>query len=201
MDNSNEDLQRRLKEQSLEGESGKRDPNRKIKMKLKDYKKTLAAVAIAASIATSVVIGGGSAVANHLNESMLVGSLISDFRQECIYKETHRTDDLQHYYYDYPDIATYIEGMEDFDLGVYLAYKSIGEHQTDQVMRYTNYRSFENYLEAHDFDDAAAFDKAMKKHAALTAEVNQKQEELKQMKEEQSVKSDDPSEDQMGGTK
>lgn len=201
MDNSNEDLQRRLKEQSLEGESGKRDPNRKIKMKLKDYKKTLAAVAIAASIATSVVIGGGSAVANHLNESMLVGSLISDFRQECIYKETHRTDDLQHYYYDYPDIATYIEGMEDFDLGVYLAYKSIGEHQTDQVMRYTNYRSFENYLETHDFDDAAAFDKAMKKQAALTAEVNQKQEELKQMKEEQSSKSDGPLEDQMGGTK
>lgn len=201
MNYSDEDLQRRLKEQSMSGDSGKRSPDRKIRMKYKDYKKTIAAIAIASAIATTTVIGGGQAVIHQTKDSISIGSMCMDFQRDCISKETHRTDDMQHYFYDYADIASYIEGMDDFDLGVFLSYETIGEHQTDQVMRYTNYRSFENYLEAHDYEDSKEFSKDMRERATILADIQQKEEELAQMKAEHPDTSENSSEDQIGGVK
>lgn len=196
-----ENLQRRLKEQSMSGESGKKDPNRKIRMKYKDYKRTIAAVAIAASIATGVVIGGGAHVTNQLKDSFIVNSMCTDFRKDCISKETHRTYDLQYYYYDYPDIASYIESMDDYDLGVYLCHQTIGEHQTDQVMRCTDYRSYENFLEAHGYKDTKDLRKYATTIAVLTDEVDKKNEEIARMREEHPELIDESNIDKTGGAK
>ena len=185
------------KRRSTTGASAKRNPNRKIRMTYKNYKNTLMAVSIATAITVSGLIAGGSHLVDKMQDSMTIGQLHTDFRMEYIVPETHRTQDNQHYFYDYDDIARHLEEYGDFDIGVYLLVTDIGEYQTDRVMHYTNYDTVASFLERSGYKDLDDFKKTMEKKISIKHEMETDKEELKQMMEEHPV--ENQNEDIYGG--
>lgn len=173
--------------QSTTGASAKRDPNRRIRMKYSDYKKTIKTVAIATAITVSVVLAGTNMYAGTIHDRMTTGRMINDFHREYIAPETHRTNDNQHYFYDYFDIANRMEQMEDFDEGVYLLVNDIGEYQADRVLAYTDYDNFENYLNTHNYKDADDFNKTISKKIVLEQEIENKNNEIRNMLQNHTV--------------
>ena len=184
--------------QSTTGASAKRDPNRRIRMKYSDYKKTIKTVAIATAITVSVVLAGTNMYAGTIHDRMTTGRMINDFHREYIAPETHRTNDNQHYFYDYFDIANRMEQMEDFDEGVYLLVNDIGEYQADRVLAYTDYDNFENYLNTHNYKDSDDFNKTMSKKIVLEEEIENKNNEIRNMLQDHTVT---PQDTTYGGNK
>lgn len=173
----------RYKRESLSGESGKRN-NEKIKISLKTYQKNLAIIAATSALTVALAIGGGTIAANNIKDSITLNSLAYQFSREVISPETHRTDNNQYYFFDYSDIADRIFSMENPDLGFYLFYANEGRYQTDKLMQETRYRSFENYLQEHNFEDEKDFEKTMEKVAILTNDVNENNEKLEEIARE-----------------
>lgn len=178
------ELEERLRKNSLSGREGQRTRERKIRMKYKDFIRTLKIIAISSAIAASIVIGAGAKTIDYIHDTMIINQLTSEFQRDCINPETHRTLDNQHYYYDYGDIADYCEEMGDFDLGIYLFCRNAGDYQTGRVLEYTPYKSLDGYLEAHNWESADDWKKDMRERIVLAAEADEKEAELARMRAE-----------------
>ena len=172
-----------LRRQSLSGENGRKEKDRKIRMNYRDYIRTLKALTCATALATTLIIGGGHVVYKHLKETAILNNLSMEFQMECINKETHRTQDFQHYYYDYEDIARYIEELDDFDIGIYLFNRQTNDEQTNRVLKYTKYGSMENYLSSNNWENSDEFRREIRLETLLTVEKDKKEEELERRKE------------------
>ena len=179
-----EEREKRLKRQSLSGEAGRRG-ERRIRMKYKDYIRTLKLLSCTTALATTLVIGGGNVLYKQMRETSIINTLTGEFHHDCLGKETHRTQDNQHYYYDYDDIARYIEGMDNFDLGLYLFNHQTNDKQTSRVLEYTEYGTLDNYLREKHYKDSDEFRKEMKQVALLTKEIEERQIELSQLEEKE----------------
>lgn len=175
-----------LKKASLEGSSGKRT-DRRISMKMSDYKRTLKALAAAVAISASIVIGGGAAAYNYLQNNAYVNNMTFQFRKEIISPETHRTDNNKYYFYDYMDIAKKIKESDDFDLGVYLFFRATDETQTDRVLAYTEYKDLHSYITVRGWKDADEWKKEMRKYIVLTGQIAEKKEELDNMQKDRAT--------------
>lgn len=172
------------RDKSISGGSGKYDKNRTIRMKYRDFSRSLKAVAAATAIATTIVIGAGSSLVDNFKEACVINRLSHEFQVECISPETHRTNDNQHYFYDYDDIAYYIEGMDDFEVGVYLFNINTSDYQTDRVMDWTKYDSFDAFLQAHSYKDSDEFRSDMRDRLAKEESVRQMMQEVDEVKGE-----------------
>lgn len=179
-----EQLERRLRGQSLSGESGRRTREKYVRMKLKDFKKRLAVFAATIAVATSLLIGGISNGIHAIQDNMVIGSMVHQFHIDCINPETHRTMDNEHYYYDYDDIAHYIENMGDFDVGLYLFNRNTNDYQTERVLQYTDYETMDEYLALHNWESTDQWRDDMRDRILVQHEVNDRQAELAQMNEE-----------------
>lgn len=169
------------KRNSISGSTSKRDPNRRIRMRYGDYKKTIKVTAIATAIAVSAALAGGNLYVNKVHDNFVIGRMERDFHAEYISPETHRTNDNQHYFYDYSDIARNMEGMEDYDEGIYLLVHDIGKYQADKVLAYTNYGNFDNYLTEHNYKDSKEFDKEMSRKILLEEQIEKNNIEINNM--------------------
>ena len=95
---------------------------------------------LAGLCAVCLVVGGigANTVANIVEsykETAAVYMQTADFQKEVINPNTHRTYDNEHYFYDYDDIAEYIQGDgRDFSTELYKAYSNLGEYQTNKVL-------------------------------------------------------------------
>ena len=176
---------------STSGSSAKRDPNRRIKMRYSDYKRTLKATAIASAIAISLVLAGGSHYVDTIKDKMYLGQLAGEFKTEYIAPETHRTNDNEHYFYDYMDIAHHMKEAEDFDEKVYLLTATLGDYQADQVMVYTDYKGLDNYLAQHNFNDSEEFIKVMEEKTLAEKEMNEQAKAMNEMLEDHNVELND----------
>lgn len=193
-----------LRRKSLSGSDGVRSRERRIRMKYKDYVRSLKVLAVTTAVAVSLAIGAGTAAVHHIQDNITVNHLVSEFQRDCINHETHRTQDNEHYFYDYDDIADYCEEMGDFDLGIYLFDANTNDYQTGRVLAYTSYESLDGYLDAHGWEDADEWKKNMREKIVLNHEIEEKKEELRQMAEEHQMSSAQPTnqeESTMGGGK
>lgn len=172
-----------LRQKSTSGSVGKRE-DRYIRIKYSRYKKSIKALIATTIIAVSAIIGGGKAVVDTAKDMITITQLEADFKTDVVNPKTHRTENHQNYYYDYANLADYIENMEDFDEGVYYLLLTIGEHQTNQVLEHTKYKSIESFLEAKGYKNVDEFKKSMKKKVLLEDEIERKERELKEMQEE-----------------
>lgn len=172
-----------MKKKSISGEPVKRKHNRSI-ITRKEYVKKVKVIMATTATATILGIGATSALATAIKNRMTLNKLHEDFHKEVIVPETHPTDDHVHYYYDYDDIADRVEAMDNFDEGVYYLDNLIGDEQTDRVLRYTDYGSFTNYLDAKGYEDTDDFKKDMKKQVLLLDEIRDKEKELEEMQQE-----------------
>lgn len=121
---------------------------------------------------------------NKISENMEIDQSLYHFKQEVIFKNTHRTDDLQAKWYDTDAIANYVKTDED----VYLVYRSIGEENTNKVLESaTEYNSVDQFLEAHHYKDVNEWKKVANKQLLLSNEISKNQEELQKMQSEYSA--------------
>lgn len=188
----------RLKKNSTEGGSGKRD-GEYARIKKSTYRKNMRTIAIATALATTLVIGGGAKVYKKLVDNATLTTLVVDFKKDVISPETHRTDNNQYYFYYYDNIADRIESMENPDIGYYLLYRNIGTEQTNRVLQQTSYGSFNQYLSEHNFTDAEDFSKKMAEITLLDNEIKEKEEELNTQIDD--IHNTDNSNDSYGGKK
>ena len=179
------------RKRSTSGGSARRDPNRKIKIRYSDYKRTIKAAAIAAAIAISLILVGGNHLVNDIQDKVYLGQLAKDFRTEYIAQETHRTNDNEHYFYDYMDIANHMEKSEDFDEKVFLLTATLGDYQADQVMVYTDYKGLDNYLAQHNFENSEDFIKVMEEKALAEKEINEQATEMNEMLDNHNIELND----------
>ena len=175
------------RKRSTSGSSARRDPNRRIRMKYGDYKKSLKITAIATAVAVSLAIAGGTHYVDKVKDNVYLGQMGQDFRTEYIVPETHRTNDNQHYFYDYMDIAHHMKESENFDELVYLLTATLGDYQADQVMVYTDYKGLDNYLEQHNFEDSKEFIKVMEEKVLAEKDIEEQAKEMNQMLEDHKI--------------
>ena len=166
---------------SMSGESGRRTGEKKIKMTLSAYKMRLKILAVAVAAATSVAFSCVPGAIKSVSDNWTVNKLMNEFHITYVTPETHRTDDNEHFFYDYDDIAAHLEEYGDFDEAVYLLNRDIGYYQTGQVLRWTPYESFTNYLEEKGYKDEEEFQDDMKKQIIMGIELQEMREELHQM--------------------
>lgn len=170
-----------LRRNSMSGESGRRTGEKKIKMTLSAYKMRLKILAVAVAAATSVAFSCVPGAIKTVSDNWTVNKLMNEFHITYVTPETHRTDDNEHFFYDYDDIAAHLEEYGDFDEAVYLLNRDIGYYQTGQVLRWTPYESFTNYLEEKGYTDEEEFQDDMKKQIIMGIELQEMREELHQM--------------------
>lgn len=177
---SREDIEA-IRRNSMSGESGKRTGEKKIKMTLSEYKMRLKVLAVAVAAVTSVALSCVPGAVKTVSDNWTVNKLMNEFHVTYVSPETHRTDDNEHFFYDYDDIAQHLEEYGDFDEAVYLLNRDIGYYQTGQVLRWTPYESFTNYLEEKGYKDEEEFQDDMKKQIIMSIEIDEMREELSQM--------------------
>lgn len=110
---------------------------RYVKMTKEAYiarlKTTFLAGAMIAVLATSALVYGGHVISENLSESKIVREETSSYSQ-LVNKETHRTDDNQHYFYDTYDIASELTSdQENIDKGIYGVYMNIGYNEGNKI--------------------------------------------------------------------
>ncbi len=171
----------RIKRSSMSGESGKRDKKKFVRIPLDVYKARLKVLAVAVAAATSVAVSCVPGAIKSVSDTWTVNKLSHEFHAEYVVPETHRTDDNEHYFYDYGDIAKHLEEYGDFDEAVYLLNRDIGYYQTGQVLRWTPYESFTNYLNVKGYKDEDDFQDSMKKEIIMEMELQDMNDELIQL--------------------
>ena len=173
-----------MKKNSMQGEEGKRTGRKMVRIPLDVYKKRLKVLAATVAIATGIILSCAPGVMKLASDNWTISKLSHDFHIEYVAPETHRTDDGQHYFYDYNDIASHLEEYGDFDEAVYLLNIDVGYYQTGQVLKWTPYESFTNYLAAKGYKDEDEFKNDMKKQITKKLQIQDLSDELKEMQEE-----------------
>lgn len=186
IDNDRELSTERLRKNSISGNSAKRTKKTKVVMSKKVYHNRMKALFVAGAITAGVVLGAGSNLVSTYQDNLVVGGMVEEFRTNVINKDTHRTDDNEHYWYDYSSIHNKMEeNYDNYDEAVYYCEKSIGEYQTDQVMAYSNeYGGYQEFLEKNGYKDTKDFEKHIEKRIVLSNELKDKKEELQAMQDE-----------------
>ena len=157
----------------------------KAQQRKKERQRRLAGLCAACLVVGGIAVNTVSNVIDSYKEMGAVYSQTSEFRKDVISPNTHRTSDNQHYFYDYDDIAEYIQGDgRDFSLELYKTYANIGEYQTNRVLNYTQYDSVEAYVEQAGFKSIKEWEKSEREKIVLQSEMDEKQTELAAMHRE-----------------
>ena len=170
-----------------QGDVAQRERARVVKaqQRRQQRQRRVAALLIGCMILGGITVGVANEVAESIHDNRIVYEQTSAFRRDVIYPNTHRTQNLQYYYYDYDDIADAImEDGKDFSTELYKAYADLGEYQTNRVMKYTDYDDLESYVKAKGFKDIDEWADAEKKKIVLQAELDEKKSQLDDMHRE-----------------
>jgi len=128
-----EDMYDRARKNSV----GEEKKVRYVRMNREAYiarlKASFIAGAMIAILAAGALVYGGHAISERLSESSIVRAETSSYSQ-LVGKETHRTDDNQHYFYDTYDIASELANdQKNIDKGLYGVYTNIGYNKANKI--------------------------------------------------------------------
>ncbi len=155
---------------------------RRVKSQKQVLRKRLTTFFVAAALVGGLTSNMVSLAVDRVKDNMIVSDQTLEFKTEVIAPNTHRTDDNQHYFYDYDDIAAWcMGGGKDFSTELYLAYANLGENQTNKVMDFTPYGDLGTYVSGRGFESVDEWAKNERKKIVLMAEVDAKQSELAAM--------------------
>ena len=151
------------------------------------------------TLVSVISIGGGKALAEKINNSVTVGTtkkayyddLIGNYEEDESKRNWHPTDDGGAIWYDEGGIAHDLKELNssdpygyEFDVGVASLLERIGTEKTDTVLRYTDYGSLDEYLSDKGFEDTKAFQENIDKQIIIKTELDEKQKELNEMRNE-----------------
>lgn len=147
------------------------------------------------AVATILVSTGISMVSNAFNNNYVNDSY--NYGYKAVISETHRTNDNEHYWYDYIDIASSFDAETmDFDSFVYGTYAKVGWSEESRIdcmndlfynfkrLGFTNYSSFVSYCDSKGFCkekdgklvvDTHAFEKAIEEYMSNLNEIEEKE--------------------------
>ena len=174
------DLERRtLSERSKERTRIRREKMAMEELKIRTYK-IAGAIAISGILAFTLATN----VIESLQDQIYLSSLSSTYQAQVIGPETHRTNDNEHYFFDYIDIAKKVEQSDNVDQSIYFVERNIGEYQTNLVLEHTGFKSLDNYLRMRGYDSIDEFEKDMSKRLVLEGKQSENENELKRMSEQ-----------------
>lgn len=117
-----------LKGNSASGATGRRK-TKFIRISESEYMHRLKNIALKTAVVTSIAIGvvgyGGSHIASSVNEFFVESSIQNELQKDfspIVTSNTHRTEDNQHYWYDYAKIASRMKDYDNYDLAVLSCY-------------------------------------------------------------------------------
>lgn len=176
----------RMVKNSIQGKRQKSSSSNYLRVKKEHFKNAVITLCCFSAIIGAVTMTGINALRKAVDEAVQVGTSIEEFKKEAINENTHRTQDGQHYWYDYDSIGEHVKTDED----VYLLYRNLGTTQTNKVLETVDsYDSVENFLETHNFENTNDWAKTANKQIIMQNEIEQKQEEVNKMTEEHNLES------------
>jgi len=164
--------------------AAKRSDSRKVTLSLRSYQRRLAAVAL---VSATVALGGlglGKKTVQNYKDISVITTYNRAFDDEVIKPERHPTRDHTGYYFDYSDIAQKVMNYDNIDEAVYLLVFDIGNYQADKVLGCTPYRSLESFVESRGYSDVEDFRKRAREMLLLDDEIQKKQSQLNDMRDE-----------------
>ena len=183
-----------MRKKSTSGSIGKKTGH-KMNITREEYlKRFVATVSLTATIA-AIAIGGGKVLADKISDSVTAGSTKHEYYKDLVQDPEkpnwYPTDNGGGYYYDEGGIASDLKSLNqenpygyEFDVGVASLIEYIGSEETDSVLNYTDYNGLDNYLEQKGYEDIESFQKDIDKQIVIKTEINEKQQELNEMRNE-----------------
>lgn len=168
--NDKDDL-KKMKTASLDKKSGTISGKKKL-----SRKEVLRRIKYASSV---VLVSAGINMAGHMisetADNLTLRYAENDFWDEAIEPNMHKTDDGQHFYYDYSEIGDYVENMDDKLEGVYFLEKNMSAH-VDEVLQYTSFENLEKAIETSGYENLDEFMDYYKKQVLLNIESDKVKE-------------------------
>lgn len=171
---------------------------RQKQIRAKKRKQALVGLCVGVALFTTITTAGLKALGTRIGNNIEVAQSINEYHREVVYKNTHRTQDYQHYWYDYYEIGKEVKSDED----VYKLVQDIGEYQTNRVLatRDDIEDTVEDYIKNRNYKDMKDFNETNYERILIQNDIEEKQRELNQMAHESVVKADTATETQeLGG--
>jgi len=170
-----------MRKKSKAAGTAKRARERRVKMSLSKYMKSLG---VAFGIG-GIVVGTVMPQVEKVRESFVDTSVISecqmDFRNRIVNQYGHICEDQVNFWYDYAGIASKMMEYDDFDTAVYLLCTVDSHLSINSVLACTEYENLDNYLNARGYKDKDEFMEVARKKMLLSAEISEKSQELQNM--------------------
>lgn len=164
----NEEQMRNMVRKSTNGTRTQNKP-RVVKVYADRAKKAIIALCCICVVAASGITAASIDAINDFREERVISQYSSQYRQEAIGHNTHRTQNNQYYYYDHADVHD--DGMDYLqrdgvlsasgslsedtaeDLSVYFAYRNFGEKQMEKFFDENGYScdTLEEYVHREGF--------------------------------------------------
>ena len=194
----NEEQMRKMVHKSTNGSRTHNKP-RVVKVYAERAKAAIIALCCVCVVAASGITAGTINAINDFKEERIVSQYSSEYRQEAISNNTHRTQNNQYYYYDHADVhddgMDYLqqEGVlsasgslnEDTaeDLSVYLAFRNFGEKQMEKFFDENGYScdTLEEYVHREGFKSIDEWAEKQKDKIILLDHAKNEGFELQQM--------------------
>ena len=168
---NNQDNLEVMKSASLNNKSG--NLNGKKKLSRRELLKRIKYVSSVVLVSAGINMGGH--LVSETADNLTLRYAENDFWDEAVENNIHKTDDGQHFYYDYAVIGDYVENMDDSLEGVYFLNKTISAH-VDDVLQYTSYENLDNAIVASGYKDLDEFMDSYKKQILLDIELDKVKE-------------------------
>ncbi len=168
------EIEAKLAARSMSGSPSRRNPNRKMKMTYRDYRKRLIAFGVSISVATGLLIGLYNSHIRKMSDENALKMIRNDFKESVMANIGDSPEER----------ADYLRSAGEFNRNLYLMYDAIGSKATNDVLEHTYYGSLDEYLKAHHWDNPNEWSSDMLTILLVQSDINQKQSELNQMTEE-----------------
>ena len=175
----NRETYERMVKNSTTGQRQSSKPVRKKQVPKKKVKLSKVGLCLAVALITTISVNGINAIKTRIGENFEVMQSINEFHREVITDNTHRTQDGQHYWYDYYEIGKSIKGDED----VYKLVQDIGQYQANRVLetRSDIEDTVEDYIKNRNYKDMKDFRETNHKRILIQNDIEESQQELREM--------------------
>lgn len=184
--------QEEMRRKSLNGSSGKRTRNKKVKVPKKSYRKKLLKLVALAAVAAGLTIGGIDKI-NDIQDQLIVNEQANEFYSEVMANTQQRlpsTDENPNNWgYDHNKINNRIEKNEyDYDEALYFFLVNLDHNKTynmDTLIQCgRQYENYADFLKQNGYENSEDFKETMKKKIVLESEKDEIEQKLSEMYKE-----------------
>ena len=165
------ELEAKLQARSMSKGSSRRNPNRRIKMKYKDYVKRLTIFGTSIALATTILLNLGASIFRKMQDEKVLSMLNRDFKMTFMTTAGNAPE----------EIAQALKEQDGFDEHLYFLYQVLGPEETNSILSHTYYESLGGYFNSHNWNNEHDWQADMKAQLLGQHEIDQKQAELDQM--------------------